>query len=503
MDAFGSATARRKDSRSRDLRPGVETARAGEPPRDPLEVQRAQHGVRGRVGAHEDRDVPGRASLPHAPGDVRGDPVRLLRAAREGLVADRRRTVAAALRDQLLDDPGTDLEAVRVVVADEAVGGVEDRAAGPVVPPQDHDLRVPVALPELEDVADGGAAELVDGLVVVAHHGHVAVALGDERDELRLGPVRVLELVHQHVPEPLLDLFPCRGDSRRSRSASETWSPKSTAPFAASSSWYTPYARASSPRLRASSASAAAASGHRRRPPAAAAASRRQPLGVREERLRGHVLVLGPREQRRERVQELGRVAQRPVLVQPQLEHVLAQEHDGLGAREHPHVRRQSELQGELPDEPVPEGVERGDRRVRVAVRDQLVHADLHLVRGLVRERESQDLRRPCPLGGDEPGDPPRDDRRLAGARARDDQQRSVAVHDRLALLGVQPFEQLVRARGRRARLDGRPRSRPRPGSGPAAPAPRGRRGASRGAPGAARRRSRRAVRWRVGKRQA
>ena len=83
--------------------------------------------------------------------------------------------------------------------------GVQDRGARPVVPPQHDDLRVPVPLPELEDVADRRAAELVDRLVVVTDHRDVAMPLGDQRDELRLGPVRVLELVHQHVPEPRLD----------------------------------------------------------------------------------------------------------------------------------------------------------------------------------------------------------------------------------------------------------------------------------------------------------
>ena len=112
--------------------------------------------------------------------------------------------LAAALRDQPLDDAGPDLEAVRVVEADQPVGGIQDRRARAVVAAQHHDLRAPVPLPELQDVADGGAAELVDRLVVVAHDRHVAVALREQRDQLRLGPVRVLELVHQDVPEATL-----------------------------------------------------------------------------------------------------------------------------------------------------------------------------------------------------------------------------------------------------------------------------------------------------------
>ena len=79
-------------------------------------------------------------------------------------------------------------------------------------------------------------AELVDRLVVVADHRDVAVRLGEQRDELRLGPVRVLELVDEDVPEAR-----CSTSRGRRRLAEEpqreaTWSPKSMNP-AASSSW--------------------------------------------------------------------------------------------------------------------------------------------------------------------------------------------------------------------------------------------------------------------------
>ena len=71
--------------------------------------------------------------------------------------------------------PGPDLEALRVVEADQPVGGVEDRRERAVVAPQDHRPGAEVAVPELEDVVDGGAAERVDRLVVVADDGHVAM----------------------------------------------------------------------------------------------------------------------------------------------------------------------------------------------------------------------------------------------------------------------------------------------------------------------------------------
>ncbi len=47
-----------------------------------------------------------------------------------------------------------------------------------------------------------------------------------------------------------------------------------------------------------------------------------------------------------------------------------------------------------LAQEPVTEGVEGVDGRVRLAIGHEQVDARLHLVRGALREREGQDLRR-------------------------------------------------------------------------------------------------------------
>ena len=48
----------------------------------------------------------------------------------------------------------------------------------------------------------------------------------------------------------------------------------------------------------------------------------------------------------------------------------------------------------------------------------------------------------PRAAGGDQPGDPPGDDLRLAGSGAGHDQQRTVTVADRAALLGVESGQQ-------------------------------------------------------------
>ena len=80
-----------------------------------------------------------------------------------------------------------------------------------IVAPQDDLASSPVAILELEDVADRRAAEAVDRLIVVADDGHVTVALGEQRNEFGLGTVGVLELVDQHKAKTVLeDLACCR-----------------------------------------------------------------------------------------------------------------------------------------------------------------------------------------------------------------------------------------------------------------------------------------------------
>src|SRR6202022_4716788 len=64
---------------------------------------------------------------------------------------------------------------------------------------QPRDVRV-IAL-EVQDVADVGAAECVDALVVVPHHGQVPVPVGEQPQQLVLDAVGVLVLVHQYVIE--------------------------------------------------------------------------------------------------------------------------------------------------------------------------------------------------------------------------------------------------------------------------------------------------------------
>ena len=134
---------------------------------------------------------------------------------------------------------------------------------------------------------------------------------------------------------------------------------------------------------------------------------------------------------------------------------MLAQEDHLLGTGEDRRPVGEAGLKGVVAQQPIAPGVEGADHGVGVAVRDEPVDPLGHLERGPIREGEGQDLRRLRPLLGDQPCDPARDDRGLAGPRAGDDQQRSLAVRHRLALARSQVGEQ--------RRLDAQVRARRRP----------------------------------------
>jgi hypothetical protein len=81
------------------------------------------------------------------------------------------------------------------------VGRAQDAAGRSVVLLQLDHARAGVVALEVEDVADVGAAPLVDRLILVADHGDAVRALGEEAHQAVLHAVGVLELVDQHVVE--------------------------------------------------------------------------------------------------------------------------------------------------------------------------------------------------------------------------------------------------------------------------------------------------------------
>ena len=145
------------------------------------------------VGAVEDGDVgPAQVAAVVQLGDLAGDPLGFVHLVVAVVPHDR--VAVAPIGPQLL---GLAAE----VVADDGVGGVEDRLRRPVVLLQHHDRDVRKGVLELEDVPHVRSAELVDRLVAVAHDADVAVLPGEEQDHLVLDGVGVLVLVDHDVLE--------------------------------------------------------------------------------------------------------------------------------------------------------------------------------------------------------------------------------------------------------------------------------------------------------------
>ena len=176
----------------------------------------------------------------------------------------------------------------------------------------------------------------------------------------------------------------------------------------------------------------------------------REPGGVGGVFLGRDVLILGPAEQGDERVDVPGGIAERPEVLEGEIEEPLAHEDDLFGLGQHPEVRGQPQMQRVLPQHPVAKGVEGADPGLRVAVGHEAVDALLHLGRGAVGEGQRQNLLRPGAAGGDQMGDPPGNHGRFPRPRPRHDQQRALAVRHRRELLPGQPLEDRVHRAGRR-----------------------------------------------------
>ena len=391
-------------------------------------------------------------------GDLPGNPVGLLGPGRERLVthgrgapADRR---LGPLRSEPLVDPGLHLEPVRIVEPDQPVARLEDPGSRPVVPLQDDQPGPARSLAELDDVRHRRPAESVDRLVVVADDGQVPGRRGDQLDELRLGPIGVLEFVDEDIPEAAPDLAP--GGGRLAQQPQREGDLVAEVDEAGRGQQRL-VARVGAGELELTTGRLDRGGGgvtgvvpgtgfvseldeEGSRPDLA--------IGLGEIRGRIDVLVLEPAEVAGQGAEEAGRITERPIPLELEVEQPLAQEDHDLGPRQDPDVRRDAELHRVVPDQPVPEGVERRDRGVGVAVWDELVDPGLHLGRGLVGEGQGEDLRRPGAVGGDEPGDPPGHDLGLAGSRTGHDQERTVAVGHGPELVSVETGEQRVQAGG-------------------------------------------------------
>ncbi|MGC0428154.1 hypothetical protein RKD32_004509 [Streptomyces sp. SAI-195] len=312
-----------------------------------------------------------------------------------------------------------------LVALDDRVGGAEDGLRGAVVLLQEDRRRVRVVLLELEDVADGGAAEGVDRLVGVAHHAqlggrhlglrrHVDGVLRGHPDQLAhqgvLGVVGVLVLVHQDVPEAAAVVL---GDVREGAQQIDRGHDQVVEVEGVG---------LAQPRLvhgvRLGEGLLEAVGG-----------------------LGGEVLLV---DQLVLQVRDLGAEGLRRELLRVQVEVAADQCHEPLGVggvvdRER---RGEAELLRLAAQDADARAVE-GHHPHRVgAWADELLHALLHLARGLVGEGDREDLAGVDVPVGQQVGDAVGEHAGLAGTGTGHDEQRRTGVDDGGPLVLVQPLQE-------------------------------------------------------------
>ena len=192
-----------------DLGPGIEPGRTGEPPRDAGDVEGAQDRIGVTVRPDEDRVI-ARRRHPRRPGarcprrSSRPPPIpwRTPRVAPRAGEGSRRSALRRLVRPVRTSSRSGSLNRTSRYAASR-IG-----ARRSVVAAEDDGPCIRVADTEPEDVVDRRTPERVDRLVVVADDRHVPVRLREQGDQLGLGAVRVLELVHEDVAEPAGDRAP-------------------------------------------------------------------------------------------------------------------------------------------------------------------------------------------------------------------------------------------------------------------------------------------------------
>ncbi len=365
------------------------------------------------AGAHEDRDLvqahgPQPAcALPHRL-DLVADPARLFLAVPMADEAD----LLAAFG---LGPEG--LAEAALVRGDEPRGGRENVRGRAVVLFETDHLRAGKILLEAQDVAHLGAAPAVDRLVVIAHAADVAVLARQQPQPEILGDVGVLVLIDEDIAEPALVLrqhvlVRVEDGQHVQEKVAEI---------------------------------------HR--------VERPQPLLVLGVYLGAHVVEgrsLGSRHLLRAPgavlpvVDETGELARGPAfLVDVGGDDELFEKPHLVVGVEDREVRLQPHEFGVAAQELDPDGVEGaepGHPLDRFA--EEACHAVLHLARGLVGEGDGQDLVRPRLAGVEKVRDPGGERAGLAGARAREHQDRAIQRQHRLALRRVQPVEVRLRPRG-------------------------------------------------------
>ncbi len=381
-----------------DLLPLVEPEAPNDDVRGDLAAQGIFQDARLGVGPVEDREVIQGVSAFGGQGANRADHEVRLGLLVPRLVEDER------FAGRVLGPEGLALPAD--VMGHDAAGGIQDVVGGPVVLLQPDDLAPRVVLLEVQDVVEIRAPPPVDGLVVVPDHAQVPVGPAEEVDDLVLGVVRVLVLVHQHVPPEILVVREDVGlvTEEQHRQHQQIVEVHGMA-----------------------GAQAVLVEGVDLRRPLLG-----EIVGHGGILTRRQHLVLGPADPRRHppRVQCPLAPVQRLQAVLDEAQLIcLVVDHEAAAEVELPVPLAQDLDAG---------GVERPQRHGQSPRAQELFHPPSHLVRGLVGEGHRQDLPRLDGSSPDQVGDPAGDDPGLPGAGARQNQERPLTMQHRLFLWRVQ-----------------------------------------------------------------
>ncbi len=296
-----------------------------------------------------------------------------------------------------------------LVGGDEAGRRAQDGGRGAVVALQADDFRAGKVVLEAQDVVHLRAAPAVDGLVVIAHHAHIAAAPRQQLQPEILHRVGVLIFVHQHVFEALAilgeDLRLCAQDGEHlQQQIAEIRRVQRAQPLLILAIERTPLA-----------------------------------VGVGMRFAIGH--LFGAKAAVLPVVDKAGERARRPALLvdvlrfdqllhQAQLVVSIQDGEVGFEAgqlRMAPQHARADGMEGAQPLHPLHHAADEG------------ADALLHLARRLVGEGDGEDLPGPGSAGGEDVGQPGGQHAGLAGAGAGQHQHRTIDGEHRLALFGIEP----------------------------------------------------------------
>ena len=90
------------------------------------------------------------------------------------------------------------------IVLDHRIGRIQHHLGRTVILLQLHDAGLRIYLLKIQNVADIGATEFIDGLIVVSHHAKVPVPVCQQSDQFKLGRVGILILIHTDISKTIL-----------------------------------------------------------------------------------------------------------------------------------------------------------------------------------------------------------------------------------------------------------------------------------------------------------